>query len=442
MFFIHAICLAAIVPALYVTANPTPIPTVTTALCPKAPSPSASLKVAPGFQGATVVGGLSNPRHITLDRRGNILVVERGIGITGHFVDTNGCVTRSKVVIEDAELNHGIDLNKAGNKLLGTSREFAWSWDYDPVTMTARNRRTLVTGMTTEKQLTRTIVASKVNPNFVAISVSAGDGPDYESFDPAVGRAQVRAFDITKLPPGGAAYNSSHGVLLGYGLSNAVGVVEDRAGYFHVGDNGAAAYRFIDNVMVPLGEDNPSETFFKLSNPKSPRNLFAGYPYCFNVWDSKTVTDRRFELGDWSATFPEGEKNDQWCAEVMHKLSLILPPHSAPLDLVFGPNDSKLYVAVHGNGFIDPTKGFSVVSIDGKHGPEGWAVTGSSLNTTFTEILANDVSSEDQCLRGGCFRPLGLAWNEDGNKLYVTSDNTGEIILLKKVATQGLWGQW
>lgn len=61
--------------------------------------------------------------------------------------------------------------------------------------------------MLTEKQLTRTIIASKHNLNYIMISISAGEGPDYESYDPTVGRAQVRAFDVTKLPPGGVAFN-------------------------------------------------------------------------------------------------------------------------------------------------------------------------------------------------------------------------------------------
>ncbi|EAU83775.2 hypothetical protein CC1G_07510 [Coprinopsis cinerea okayama7 len=447
MHLATSLSLAVILSAVYVTGNPAPVPS-TTALCPNAPKPTSALKVAPGFEGTAVVGGISNPRGITLDKRGNILVVERGVGVTGHFVDKNGCVTRSKVIVDDYNLNHGIDISADGRTLFATSREFAWSWDYNARTMTATNRRTLVTGMLTEKQLTRTIIASKVNPNFIAISISAGDGPDYEAFDPAVGRAQVRAFDLTKLPRGGAAYNSSYGRVLGYGLANAVGIAEDHQGFIHAGDNGGTTHRFIGGVGTGVGNDNPAEGVFKLSNPRRPESSFAGYPYCFPVWDSNAIQDRRFERGEWSAILPETEYNDEWCQREAARPSLILPPHSAPLDMKFGPRgDDSLYVAMHSNGYIDPTQGFKVVKISGsypKAGVSGWTATDASarLNVTFTDILLNDVETEDQCLRGGCFRPLGLVWSQDGDKLYVTSDNTGEIFLLKKKPTQRLWGQW
>jgi hypothetical protein len=137
--------------------------------------------------------------------------------------------------------------------------------------------------MATLKQLTRTIVASKVNPGFIFISISAGDGPDYEAYDPAVGRAQIRAFDTRRIPVGGVAFNrcvfcvsllrtwcsrfwnhtremadgaswcglvpterfwgTYHMSIVGqcsqlgdrYGLSNAVGVAEDQRGFVHAG---------------------------------------------------------------------------------------------------------------------------------------------------------------------------------------------------------------
>lgn len=45
-----------------------------------------------------------------MDSRGQLLVVQRGLGITGHTVDPNGCVTSSKTIVASTVLNHGIDV--------------------------------------------------------------------------------------------------------------------------------------------------------------------------------------------------------------------------------------------------------------------------------------------------------------------------------------------
>lgn len=59
----------------------TVIPTGTS--CPAAPAPSFALNTAPGYRAAVVLGGLTQPRGITADTRGNLLVVQRTRGITG-----------------------------------------------------------------------------------------------------------------------------------------------------------------------------------------------------------------------------------------------------------------------------------------------------------------------------------------------------------------------
>lgn len=44
------------------------------------------------------------------------MVLERGIGVTGHTLDANGCVTDSKVIVDDDRLNHAVDV--VGNMLV------------------------------------------------------------------------------------------------------------------------------------------------------------------------------------------------------------------------------------------------------------------------------------------------------------------------------------
>jgi hypothetical protein len=45
-----------------------------------------------------------------MDSKGQLLIVQRGLGITGHTLDSNGCVASSKTIISNTVLNHGIDV--------------------------------------------------------------------------------------------------------------------------------------------------------------------------------------------------------------------------------------------------------------------------------------------------------------------------------------------
>jgi hypothetical protein len=120
------------------------------------------LKVAEGWGATPVLSGLSTPRGIIIDSAGHLLVMERGVGITGHTLDANGCVTDSKVIVDDKRLNHAVDV--VGSRLVArygcfaalcrhqtytlllSSSDIAWSWEYDAAKMEVTNRKTLVTG--------------------------------------------------------------------------------------------------------------------------------------------------------------------------------------------------------------------------------------------------------------------------------------------------------
>lgn len=53
----------------------------------------------------------------------------------------------------------------------------------------------------------------------------------------------------------------------------------------------------------------------------------------------------------------------------------------------------------------------------------------STSNTGYMDIMSNaDVT---QCYNDDCFRPVGLAWDPQGN-LFMSSDETGEIYAIMK----------
>jgi hypothetical protein len=65
-----------------------------------------------------VLSGLSTPRGLTIDTRGNLLVIQRNRGLTGHTVDAMGCVTSTKTIIANTALNHAIDVHPSGTRLI------------------------------------------------------------------------------------------------------------------------------------------------------------------------------------------------------------------------------------------------------------------------------------------------------------------------------------
>lgn len=89
-----------------------------------------------------------------------------------------------------------------------------------------------------------------------------------------------------------------------------------------------------------------------VGNPNKPdEGLFGGYPQCFSVWYPEDITDVALQPGDWFVQDPRGNYTESWCNANAIKPLLILPPHSAPLDLKFGvrPDDTNLYVPLHGS---------------------------------------------------------------------------------------------
>jgi hypothetical protein len=117
------------------------------------------------------------------------------------------------------------------------------------------------------------------------------------------------------------------------------------------------------------------------------------------------------------------------------KPALMLPPHSAPLDLKFSPasfpSDTSAYVALHGSWNRDTPQGYKVVRIPGSYASDGaWSPTAPISSTTgFEDLLWN--TDEGRCTQG-CFRPVGLQWTMEGKGLYVGSDASGEVFLLRR----------
>ncbi|KAG2006962.1 cellobiose dehydrogenase [Coprinopsis cinerea AmutBmut pab1-1] len=390
--------------------------------CANAPQASHAFKTGPGWVGTPVLGGLRTPRGIILDGRGNLLVIERGKGLTGHTLDSEGCVTNSKLIIDDTRLNHGIDV--VGNRLVASSSDIAWAWDYNDSEMTVSNRRVLVTGMDNPGHVTRTLHISRKNPDYLVVSVGSDGNIDEASIQAESGTAQIRVFDMRTLPEDGAAYtDETYGKVLGYGLRNDVGITEDKAGNIHSIENSLDnAYRVVNGDQRDIHTDNPAEKVYNLGSPTEPAGIFGGYPICYTVWEEKDFRDgdTRKKPGDWFVQDPGNSTfNDEWCEANAVKPTVLLPPHTAPLDLKFGvkSGDSNLYASLHGSWNRQPPQGYKVVAVPGQFSSSGdWSPSGSlkDTKTSAVDILAN--LDENDCQRG-CFRPVGLVFGNDGEHL-------------------------
>jgi len=98
-----------------------------------------------------------------------------------------------------------------------------------------------------------------------------------------------------------------------------------------------------------------STDLFSVGNPSNPQGIFGGYPYCYTVWEPSNFRDTTFQPGDWFVQAPNSTMNDAWCNANAQKPTVLLPPHTAPLDFKFGiGSDSDMYAALHGSWNRNP----------------------------------------------------------------------------------------
>ena len=128
------------------------------------------------------------------------------------------------------------------------------------------------------------------------------------------------------------------------------------------------AYRTVNGQQRDVHNDNPAEKVYRcaslsqslhlfladilqlVGDPSNPQSVFGGYPYCFSVWEPSNFVDTTFQPGDWFVQAPNSTMNDAWCNANAVKPTVLLPPHTAPLDFKFGVgSDTNMYAGLHGS---------------------------------------------------------------------------------------------
>lgn len=383
--------------------------------------------VASGYVVRLVANNLTLPRGIKFDTQGNLLVVEQGVGITALTIVDAGkdclSVGSRKEVVNEATLNHGIDISADGSTLYASSGDTLWSWGYSPSTQnTTSAARPVVTGMSGSDHTSRTLLLSKKAPGLMLINRGSNSNLDTDAADITTGHSQIKAFNVTN-STGSYDFNRD-GLLLGWGLRNDVGIDEEptQGGIYSVENSADNVERSNDDIH----DNNPAEKLNFLGylngtySPNQGRNF--GYPQCFAAWNASAIpnfsgrTGEQFAIGTPNATL-----NDTTCGSAYRQAPrLSFQAHMAPLDILFNTAGTAAWITFHGSWNRDIPVGYKLSVVEFANGSP------TEPNTSMTAAVDIVTNQNISACPGGCFRPVGLAWDSQG-RLFMSSDTTGEI---------------
>ena len=106
-------------------------------------------------------------------------------------------------------------LSSDGRTLYASDPTAAYSWAYNPMTGTAADQTTLVTGMNTDDHTTRTLLISEKAVNTLLVSRGSTSNIDPLASNVSTGHSQIKAFDLGHVPANGYQFDTD-GVRLGY----------------------------------------------------------------------------------------------------------------------------------------------------------------------------------------------------------------------------------
>ncbi|KFA66578.1 hypothetical protein S40285_07309 [Stachybotrys chlorohalonatus IBT 40285] len=392
---------------------------------------------ADGWSYRLVANNFTRPRGLLFDADGNLLLIDAGVGLV-HLTlrdDGGSClsVEETTTLVENENLNHGIELSEDGNTLYASTSDSVFSWSYNSGDRSiSESNRTLVNNMTNADHTTRTLLLSRQQPGLLLVSRGSHSNEDPEAGNIDSGHSQIRAFNIGALAEDDDPIDFLDGDVIGWGLRNSVGVAEDptHGGIWSVENS-------VDE-MTRRGEDihhdNPGEelNYHGRLNGSDNQGGNYGYPYCYAIWGTEDFPDLGdLETGD---QFPMDETRtltDESCNTDYIAPRLSFQAHTAPLDIKFTEDGSEAFVSFHGSWNRDEPVGYRVSRIE--FGDDGQPSANHGSRDAAIDVLTNpDLAN----CPDDCFRPAGLAWDSEG-RLWMTSDSTGEIFVLVREENGG-----
>ncbi|KAF5369181.1 hypothetical protein D9615_009981 [Tricholomella constricta] len=401
--------------------------------------------VAAGFSANVAFSNLTAPRGVAFDAEQNLLVVERGYGVTAF--------TRNP------DLTHGIEVD--GKTLYVSTAKAVIAYEYDPSTKSVSGLPPyiVVDGLPADGVLTTHTLLLEKNSAGVKTALLVGAGPltniDLTARDPASGRSQIRRMVFPQIslpiyPPPALLW--ANGQVVAYGIRNPAGFAHgvdislEPAGTrsLYVVENGASI-NSLSGITPFFANDNPSDELelvkYSTSSPSTIKPKSYGFPDCTSLWNGDADPAGVPQY----VGFPRGSQislnldflhDAGWCKDPANNQppSLNFQAHSAPLDIKFyTPSGSATkvpsfpstlsgdaFVSFHGSFDRTPPTGYGVVHV---RFPLGLSSAG--LPYSFL-VQATDIKYCPE----KCIRPVGLAFGKDG-RLYVTSDATGELFVIE-----------
>ncbi|CAK7211159.1 hypothetical protein SCUCBS95973_001038 [Sporothrix curviconia] len=425
------------------TAMP-PVALVSPSICPTILMPSYNAPVlTPGWSAQLIATNLTLPRSLRFDDAGGLLVLEEFKGIRrltfGDYGGTCLVVKTSTPVVDNIDLNHGLEFSADTSMLYASTANDVFAWPYNSTTGTVGGSpQSVITGMGSPGHISRTLLFSKdpsvANKATLLVSRGSNSNLDADTSLIASGRSQIRAFDVSRTKASQFPYDyTTDGTLIGWGLRNSVGLAEEPT------TNGLYS---VENSLDDIGRegtdihtDNPGEELNyhgRISDTTSSSTRVGanfGYPTCFALWNATNFPNLGYlAVGDQFVI--DTSKDDSYCATTYTPPRLTFQAHMAPLDMMFAPDGSTLYISFHGSWDRPANAGYKVSQVAFC---QGQPMASSNSTVAAENIMWN---ADLSVCPGKCFRPLGLAMDSKG-RIFVASDNTGEVYLLQKTAVAG-----
>jgi glucose/arabinose dehydrogenase len=320
--------------------------------------------VAPGSCPFIWASGLSRPRGLQKAANNDVLVIERGRGISILWDDNGNGVsdpTERALLVGLTSLNHGIVIDPVNEYLYASSNTdvFRWKWRSGQRTPLGASEH-VVSQVPGNGHTTRTIVFEPNNYDILYLQVGSVGNVDRTPF-----QTSIRRYDVNR---GSLPIVWSAGEMIADGLRNEVALRFDNKERLWGIENG------VDNLArADLGgsivRDNPAEEM-NIIDHKNP-GKFYGYPYCFSEFHIPNFG--HFPGEQWVQPDFQSTHTDEWCRDTRNVVRPVFNfgAHIAPLDVIFDPElppaDSRVeqygWASFHGSWNRDPAQGYELRNI-------------------------------------------------------------------------------
>ncbi|KAI0789184.1 hypothetical protein C8Q75DRAFT_177587 [Abortiporus biennis] len=405
-----------------------------------------------GLSATPIFNNLTTPRGITINSNQNLLVVERGFGVTAFKENDSTCSNGwlRTIVIQNTEFTHRIQVS--GESLYVSTDSEILRYIYDSTTRTViGNPVVIISGIPPGGELTTRpfLLQPSTDPTSILASCPLSENIDPTARDPNSGRSQIRSFPLPSTSSPSTSQDFFSGTLLAFGIRNPAGFA------FHPLDSSLTKLWIIDNgasignvtgLTDTFVNDNPADELNVAEIQKGKENNFFGFPDCTTIWNPKVDPTGdpqfiNFRTGEQFSLQLESERDDEWCQNIENNIPprLSFQAHSAPLDLkFFNPRHNVVsqtslpmawsgdaFVSFHGSFDRTPPTGYGVVRVPFTSSNPTPISPPTSTNGYDFVIQTTDL---DTC-PGTCIRPVGLVFESDG-RLFVTSDSSGELFVV------------